>query len=134
MKLKISKDSFYGTGRRKRAMARVWLIRSTEGNTVNGDDLGAYLKRKNLQVLVENPLKSTKLEGQFSIQAVVKGGGIAGQAGALQLGVARALLQYDESLRASLRAGGFLTRDPREKERKKFGRKGARRSFQFTKR
>lgn len=132
--VKISKDSYYATGRRKRAIARVWLSPGSEAHSVNGHELGAYLKRKNLQVLVENPLKFAKLEGQFSIQAIVKGGGIAGQAGALQLGVARAILKHDEALRPVLRGEGFLTRDPREKERKKYGRKGARRSFQFTKR
>ena len=93
-----------------------------------------YLKRTNLQVLVEQPLRATELLEQFRVRTNVHGGGMAGQAGAIRLGIARALLSYDEKLRPILRQRGFLTRDPRKKERKKFGRKGARRSLQYTKR
>ena len=125
---------YYGTGRRKSAVARVWLFQGQKGMTVNGQELGQYLKRANLQMLVEQPLKTTQLFDQFRVRADVSGGGLTGQAGAIQLGIARALLRFDEKLRQVLRRGGFMTRDPREKERKKCGRKGARRSFQYTKR
>lgn len=127
-------SSYYGTGRRKQAVARVWIFPDQKGLAVNGQDHAAYLKRTNLRVLVEEPLKAVQLLERFRVRAEVRGGGIAGQAGAIQLGIARALLSYDGKLRPVLRHGGFLTRDPREKERKKFGHKGARRSFQYTKR
>jgi small subunit ribosomal protein S9 len=128
-------NSYYATGRRKRAVARVWL-REGEGKTfsVNGVSLEKYFTRETSKMIVHQPLELTNLEGKFDIQAKVNGGGPNGQAGALRLGIARALLQYKDELRSALRNGGLLTRDPREKERKKFGRKGARRSFQYTKR
>jgi len=125
---------YYGTGRRKEAIARVWIFSGPKGISINGAEALDYLKRVNLQVLVEQPLKATQLLDQFRIRANVHGGGMAGQAGAVRLGIARALVSYDENLRPVLRKGGFLTRDPRGKERKKPGRKGARRSFQYTKR
>ena len=127
-------STFYATGRRKQAIARVWLFAGQKGIVVNGEELGAYLKRDNLKMIVEQPFKLTNLMDQFRVRAEVKGGGSAGQAGAIRLGIARALLSYDSKLRSGLRQGGFLTRDPREKERKKFGRKGARKRFQYTKR
>ena len=130
----MADTTFYGTGRRKCSVARVWLFQGQKGFTINGQETADYLKRPNLQVMVEEPLKATRLLTQFRVRADVRGGGLAGQAGAVRLGVSRALLEYDEKLRSSLRQGGFLTRDPREKERKKPGRKGARRSFQYTKR
>ncbi len=130
----MSDTTFYGTGRRKSSVARVWLFASQQGFTINGRENAEYLRRPNLQMIVEEPLKSTRLLNQFRVRADVRGGGLAGQAGAIRLGVSRALLKYDEKLRPTLRQGGFLTRDPREKERKKPGRKGARRSFQYTKR
>lgn len=129
-----STSYFYATGRRKSAIARVWLYPNEKGMTINGKDSGTYLTRSVLCQVVEMPLKAVQLDDRFRIRAKVHGGGISGQAGALSLGIARALLQYDENLRKALRKNGFLTRDPREKERKKFGRKGARRGFQFTKR
>ena len=125
---------FYGTGRRKTAVARVWMMHGQKGFTVNGQAPADYLKRSRLLELVERPLKTSKLEDQFRIRAKVHGGGIAGQAGAIQLGISGALVQYDENLRPGLRKESMLTRDPREKERKKAGRRGARRSFQYTKR
>lgn len=125
---------FYATGRRKSAIARIWIVRGEKGFAVNGRNLAEYLKRPNLQALAEEPLKTTKLVDQFRVRAKVHGGGMAGQAGAIRLGVARALIAYDAALRPVLRQGGFLTRDPRVKERKKVGHKGARRSFQYTKR
>jgi small subunit ribosomal protein S9 len=126
--------TFYATGRRKEAIARVWLLSGQKGFHINGIGLGDYLKRPELRILVEQPLTVTKLSDQFFVRANVRGGGISGQAGAIRLGVSRALLKYDETLRVTLRRAGFLTRDPREKERKKFGHKGARKSFQYTKR
>jgi small subunit ribosomal protein S9 len=126
--------SFYATGRRKNAIARVWIFPGQKGIMVNGQEHAAYLQRTNLQVIVEQPLKSTQLIDQFRVRAEVHGGGTAGQAGAIRMGIARALVTYDEKLRSSLRQGGYLTRDPRKKERKKPGRKGARKRFQYTKR
>ena len=130
----MSKPVFYATGRRKEAIARVWIFPGEKGMTVNGASLAGYLKRANLQVLVEQPLKATQMMDQFRIRTKVAGGGLAGQAGAIRLGIARALVRYDEKLKPALRKHGFLTRDPRAKERKKPGRKGARKSFQYTKR
>jgi len=127
-------QSYYATGRRKNAIARVWLVEGEQGIEVNGRQLDAYLQRPNLQMLVEEPLKASQVFDRIRIRALVKGGGMAGQAGAIRLGVARALFKFDEKLHPVLRRGGFLTRDPRKKERKKFGHKGARKSFQYTKR
>jgi len=124
----------YATGRRKSAIARVWVFPGQKGMTVNGEESGAYLKRANLQMLIEQPLKAVNMLDQVRVRARVSGGGIAGQAGAVQLGIARTLVSLNPELRSTLRAGGFLTRDPRKKERKKPGRKGARRRFQYTKR
>lgn len=124
----------YGTGRRKSAIARVWL-QPGEGNiTINGRKMGDYLGRPVLEILVKSPLVHLAMDGRFDVKAYAKGGGITGQAGAIKLGISRALLEYDEELRKELRAGGFLTRDPRVKEAKKYGRKKARRGFQFVKR
>lgn len=127
-------DGYYATGRRKESNARVWLFKGQKGFTVNGLDFTKYVQRVDLRALVEQPLKDTNLLNQFRVRASVQGGGVAGQAGAIQLGISRALLRYDEKLKSTLRKNGHLTRDPRQKERKKPGRKGARRSFQFTKR
>ncbi|PIQ87503.1 MAG: 30S ribosomal protein S9 [Candidatus Omnitrophica bacterium CG11_big_fil_rev_8_21_14_0_20_45_26] len=132
---KASKSTFYATGRRKEATARVWL--SAEGEksfSVNGSPMAEYFSRETSRMIVNQPLELSKMTDKFQIKASVTGGGHSGQAGAIRLGISRALLQYQDSLRPSLRRTGLLTRDPREKERKKFGRKGARRSFQFTKR
>ncbi|HOE68340.1 MAG TPA: 30S ribosomal protein S9 [Candidatus Omnitrophota bacterium] len=124
----------YATGRRKSAIARVWIFPGQKGFKINGQDSDKYLKRANLQMVVEQPLKAVNLLGQVRIRARVDGGGTAGQAGAVRLGIARALLELNADSRSTLRQGGYLTRDPREKERKKAGRKGARRRFQYTKR
>ncbi len=126
----------YGTGRRKCAIARVWLG-ETDGEgviTVNGRGLDEYLGRPVLEIVAKSPLTALELDGRYAIKALVKGGGKSGQAGAIKLGIARALLELDEGLRVDLRGGGFLTRDARVKERKKYGRKKARRGFQFVKR
>ncbi|HOG24524.1 MAG: 30S ribosomal protein S9 [Candidatus Omnitrophica bacterium ADurb.Bin292] len=130
----MATTSIYATGRRKSAIARVWLFPGQKGFTVNGQASDKYLKRANLQMIVEQPLKAMNLLGQVRVRARVEGGGTAGQAGAIRLGIARALLGLNAESRSPLRRGGYLTRDPREKERKKAGRKGARRRFQYTKR
>jgi small subunit ribosomal protein S9 len=125
---------FEGTGRRKRSLARVRLVRGTGNFSVNGANLEEYFGRETLSMIIKQPFEATQTLGQFDVFAKVDGGGIAGQAGALRHGIARALLVYNPDLRASLRAGGYLTRDPRMKERKKYGQKGARARFQFSKR
>lgn len=129
-----STENYYGTGRRKSAIARVWLQPGQGNISINGRDFKQYLGRPVLEILVKSPLVDLSLDGRFDVKATAKGGGISGQAGALRLGIARALLQYDEELRKELRAHGYLTRDPRIKESKKYGRKKARRGFQFVKR
>ena len=124
----------YGTGRRKNAIARVWLTPGEGKITINNRDMKEYLGRPILEIVVKSPLVHLQLDGRYDVKAFCKGGGISGQAGAIKLGIARALLTFDEEFRKELRAGGFLTRDPRVKERKKYGRKKARRGFQFVKR
>lgn len=130
----MAKDTNYGTGRRKCAIARVWLKPGSGQIVINGRDFKEYLGRPVLEILVNSPFVQTQTEGRFDITATTKGGGISGQAGAVRLGIARALVELDENLRKPLRTGGMLTRDPRVKERKKYGRKKARRGFQFVKR
>lgn len=125
---------YYGTGRRKRAVARVWLKPGTGRVVVNDQPLDRYFSRAFWKALVSQPLKAVGAEGKFDVYANVSGGGHTGQAGAIRLGVARALLDADSGLRPVLKKAGFLTRDPREKERKKYGQKGARARFQFSKR
>jgi small subunit ribosomal protein S9 len=125
---------FYGTGRRKEAIARVWLFENQKGMTINGHPSLEYLQSDLLQMMVDQPLKTSRLHEKFRVRVSAQGGGLSGQASAIRLGIARALVEYDQQLRPILRQGGFLTRDPREKERKKPGRRGARRSFQYTKR
>ena len=132
--MKLDKGIFYATGRRKESVARVWLEEGEKGFVVNGKKLEEYMKREGLRMVVRQPLEATHATGRFRIRATVNGGGESGQAGAIRHGIARALVKFDATLRPVLRRGGFLTRDPRMKERKKFGRKGARRGFQFTKR
>jgi small subunit ribosomal protein S9 len=125
---------YYATGRRKSSIARVWIFEGEKGISVNGQEAPAYLKRDILNMIIEQPLRQTQNLEKFRVRANVHGGGIAGQAGAIRLGIARALCCFDEKLRSALRQNGYLTRDPREKERKKTGRKGARKRFQYTKR
>ena len=127
--------TYYATGHRKNATAKVWLVPGGTGNiTVNGRDLPDYVQRRSLELIVMQPLQITEAVGQFDIKAKVLGGGISGQAGALRHGISKALVVANEELRPPLRRNGFLTRDPRVKERKKYGRKRARRGFQFSKR
>ena len=132
--IKSKENTFYATGRRKESVARVWLTEGGSGFLVNEKPVEQFFGRETLRMIINQPLELTETIGKFGISTTVKGGGPTGQAGAIRLGIARALLQFNETLRSSLRRGGFLTRDPRGKERKKYGRKGARRSFQFTKR
>ena len=127
-------NSYCATGRRKEAVARVWIVEGQKGVQVNERTLENYFTRESHRVWVQEPFKKTNLAERFGVKARVEGGGISGQAIALRLGIARALLKFDGSLRPILRKDGVLTRDPRAKERKKYGRKGARRSFQYTKR
>lgn len=128
-------DNYYATGHRKNATAKVWLIPGGSGNiTVNGRSLPDYVQRPILEMLVRQPLELTETVGTYDIKASVLGGGISGQAGALRHGISKALVEADPELRPPLRRGGYLTRDPRVKERKKYGRKRARRGFQFSKR
>ena len=125
---------YYGTGHRKNATARVWLIPGQGIVTINGVAIGQYLGRKSLELHVMQPFEAVDAEGKYDVTAHCKGGGIAGQAGAVRHGISKALLQVGADMRTPLRRLGFLTRDPRVKERKKYGRKRARRGFQFSKR
>ena len=125
---------FYGTGRRKSSVARVRLYNGTGTITVNKRDIDDYFGLETLKLIVRQPLELTGTSAKFDIEINVGGGGVSGQAGAIRHGVARALLQYDETLRPALKKAGFLTRDPRMKERKKYGLKAARRAPQFSKR
>jgi small subunit ribosomal protein S9 len=127
--------NYYATGHRKNATAKVWLFPGGTGTiTINGRTLPEYVQRRSLELIVIQPLQLTDALGQFDIKAKVLGGGVAGQAGALRHGISKALIAANPELRPPLRRGGFLTRDPRVKERKKYGRKRARRGFQFSKR
>ena len=128
------KPYFYGTGRRKSSVARVRIYNGTVKVTINDRDIDDYFGLETLKLIVRQPLNLTGTADKFDIVCRVNGGGVTGQAGAIRHGVARALLQYDAELRAELKKAGFLTRDPRMKERKKYGLKGARRAPQFSKR
>ena len=129
-----AKPYFYGTGRRKKSVARVRLYPGTGVITINGKDIDEYFGLETLKLIVNQPLDVTETIGKYDIVANVVGGGISGQAGAIRHGIARALLTADETYRGALKASGFLTRDPRMKERKKYGLKAARRAPQFSKR
>ncbi len=124
----------YGTGRRKKSIARVRLVPGTGVITVNGRTIDEYFGLETLKVIVRQPLVATDTLGKFDVVCKVNGGGFTGQAGAIRHGIARALLEVDETFRAALKAEGYLTRDPRMKERKKYGLKAARRAPQFSKR
>jgi small subunit ribosomal protein S9 len=127
-------DIFLGTGRRKRSVARVRLTLGEGQITINDKPIEEYFPRSVLQQIVRQPLDVTQTLARFNIKAKAEGGGIAGQAGAVRHGIARALVEMDGSLRPELKRNGLLTRDPREKESKKYGRKRARKRFQFSKR
>ena len=125
---------FYATGRRKTSSARVFLRPGTGTITVNHREFNAFFPTEALRTLIKVPLVLTETADKFDVLATIAGGGIAGQAGALRLGIARALVEYNIELRQRLKKAGFLTRDARIKERKKYGQKGARKRFQFSKR
>ncbi len=129
-----AKPYFYGTGRRKKSVARVRIIPGTGVVTINGRDIAEYYGLVTLKLIVNQPFGETVTIGKFDIVCRVNGGGFSGQAGAIRHGVAKALLQADAAYRPALKKAGFLTRDPRMKERKKYGLKGARRAPQFSKR
>ena len=129
-----TKPYFYGTGRRKHSVARVRVYNGTGKVTINGRDIDDYFGLDTLKLLVRSPLVLTETDGKFDVVVNVIGGGCSGQAGAIRHGLSRALLQYDPALRPALKKAGFLTRDPRMKERKKYGLKAARRAPQFSKR
>ena len=129
-----AKPYFYGTGRRKKSVARVRIYPGTGNITINGRDVEDYFGLETLKLIINQPFGVTGTTGKFDIVANVTGGGISGQAGAIRHGVARALLNVDAENRAALKAAGLLTRDPRMKERKKYGLKAARRAPQFSKR
>ena len=129
-----TKPYFYGTGRRKNSVARVRVYNGTGKITINDRDIDDYFGLETLKLIVRQPLAVAGVEGKFDIVVRVAGGGVSGQAGAIRHGLPRALLVYDENLRGELKKAGFLTRDPRMKERKKYGLKAARRAPQFSKR
>ena len=129
-----SNPYFYGTGRRKESVARVRVYAGTGKIIINGRDIDDYFGLETLKLIVRQPVTLTGTQDKFDIVVNVTGGGVSGQAGAIRHGLSRALLQYDENLRPQLKKAGFLTRDPRMKERKKYGLKAARRAPQFSKR
>ena len=129
-----SKPYFYGTGRRKHSVARVRMYPGTGKITINGRDIDEYFGLETLKLIVRQPMEITNTLGRFDIVCTVAGGGVTGQAGAIRHGITRALLQNGDEMRPILKKAGYLTRDPRMKERKKYGLKGARRAPQFSKR
>ena len=130
----MANTKYYGTGRRNSSVARVYLVPGTGKITINKRDIDEYLGLETLKVVVRQPLVATETVDKFDVLVNVKGGGYTGQAGAIRHGIARALLQVDSEYRPVLKSAGFLTRDPRMKERKKYGLKAARRAPQFSKR
>lgn len=130
----MKEDRFYATGKRKNAIARVWLQPGTGALLVNNRPVDVYFGRKTSQMVVMQPFELTQTTGRFDLIANVSGGGLSGQAGAIKHGISKALLDVDPAFRSVLKRAGFLTRDSRVKERKKYGKRGARASFQFSKR
>ena len=133
-KAKTEKIMFYGTGRRKSSIARVRLVEGTGKITINGVDIENYFGMETLKVIVRQPLVATNTTDKFDVIAKVTGGGFTGQAGAIRHGISRALLEVNNEYRTTLKASGYLTRDPRMKERRKYGLKKARKAPQFSKR
>ena len=127
-------ETSYGTGRRKTASARVFLREGTGEMTVNGVGMDDYFGSEVLKMIIRQPLQVVEKEGELDMWATVRGGGSSGQAGAIRHGLSRALVEFEPTFRESLKTAGFMTRDPRRKERKKYGQKGARARFQFSKR
>ncbi|MBI2820640.1 MAG: 30S ribosomal protein S9 [Acidobacteria bacterium] len=130
----MDKIQYYGTGRRKSSTARVFLMPGNGEIVVNHSDIAEYFRNQTQRMIIKQPLLLTDNAGKFDIYANVRGGGISGQASAVRLGIAKALLDFNIELRGRLKKAGLLTRDPRIKERKKYGQKGARKRFQFSKR
>ncbi|MBI4965663.1 MAG: 30S ribosomal protein S9 [Desulfomonile tiedjei] len=130
----MSDDRHYATGKRKNAIARVWLKAGSGNIVVNDRPLEAYFGRQTSRMIIMQPFELTQTAGRFDLVVNVQGGGLSGQAGAIKHGISKALLEVDPAHRSTLKAAGFLTRDSRIKERKKYGRRGARASFQFSKR
>jgi small subunit ribosomal protein S9 len=130
----LEKAQYYGTGKRKTSTARVFLMPGTGQIVVNHVDIQEYFKKKTQRMVVTQPLVLTDTADKFDVYINVRGGGYSGQAGAVRLGISRALLEFDPELRPKIKKSGFLTRDPRIKERKKYGQPGARKRFQFSKR
>ena len=134
-KIKLNfKDSKYATGKRKRSIAKVWVKKGSGNIYVNGIKMGEYFKRPVHQIIVTRPLEISEVRTSYDVKCSVKGGGLSGQAGAIILGISRALISHDEALRKNLKKDGLTTRDSRVVERKKYGHRKARRSFQFSKR
>ena len=130
----MASEKYYGTGRRKSSVARVYLVPGTGKVTINKKDMDEYFGLETLKIIVRQPLEAKNMADKFDVIVNVKGGGFTGQAGAIRHGIARALNKYDLDLRPTLKKAGYLTRDPRMKERKKYGLKKARRAPQFSKR
>ena len=130
----MASEKYYGTGRRKSSVARVYLVPGTGKVTINKKDMDEYFGLETLKIIVRQPLEATNMADKFDVIVNVKGGGFTGQAGAIRHGIARALNKYDLDLRPTLKKAGYLTRDPRMKELKKYGLKKARRAPQFSKR
>jgi small subunit ribosomal protein S9 len=128
------KDSKYATGRRKRSIARVWVKKGSGHIYVNGKKVNEYFTKQNLQIAIHRPFEITKRKNEFDVRCTVKGGGFTGQAGAIILGISRALVDFEPTLKPTLKSEKLTTRDSRSVERKKYGRRKARRSFQFSKR
>ena len=130
----MKEATYYSTGRRKESVARVWLKPGSGKIMVNGREVLNYFKRDTLEMLIRQPFQVTQTEGQYDVIATAKGGGLSGQTGAIVHGISRALVTVNEEFRPPLKSNGFLTRDPRMKERKKYGQPGARKKFQYSKR
>lgn len=130
----MSEERYYATGRRKTSVARVWLMPGEGNVTINRRSIDDYLKRETAKMIIRQPLELTETLGKFDIYVNVRGGGISGQAGAIKHGISRALLAVNPDFRPLLKKSGFLTRDSRVKERKKYGQPGARKRFQYSKR
>ena len=130
----LAEERTYATGRRKTAVARVWLRPGAGKFTINDRDDENYFERATGRMVIRQPLEETELLGKYDVLATVRGGGSSAQAGAIRHGITRALIKIDASLRLKLKAAGYVTRDPRKKERKKYGQRGARARFQFSKR
>lgn len=134
VEIKVAKEHFYGTGKRKNAIAKVWLFSGEGVISINSKSVTEFINNESLSDVIMSPLQVLGLEKKYNVKASTNGGGIVGQATAIQLGIARALVEMNQEFRKKLKEHGYLTRDPRVKERKKYGRKKARKGYQFRKR